>query len=340
MPTLKIKTDPVFLPAEGTLTVAKTDGDTIYYGSAGTYSSQRPVSSSDNTGTLSTSTTSTVGLWLISAGQTVVSWDNDATDAVVQTAEIEDLAVTTAKLGADAVTGAKIADLAVDTEHLAADSVTAAKIEAGAVDSSEIATDAVGTAEIAAGAVTSSELADNLTHYVSLSAPDLADDNYFLISVDMQATAYTLDQTTLPADNPPRNVTITHTSGDTADTLGDAVVVGTNVDDDAINETITISADGVATGTKAFKTITSVTTAGWVIDGVEATADNIEVGFGNKLGLDRALAASTDVALTTLGTAIVTPTVAVDSDEVEKNTVDISSGTYDGTKVAKALITP
>lgn len=179
-----------------------------------------------------------------------------------------------------------------------------------------------------------------LVSFADLGAPDLAVDDHFLNSVAMQATAYTLDETEQLADNPPRNVTITHTSGDTADTLGDAVVTGTNVNDKTITETITILEDDVAVGTKAFKTVTSVVTAGWELDAVEETADTIEVGFGNLLGLPQTLSATNDVVLTTLGTAIITPTVVVDDNEVEKNTVDISSGTYDGTKVAKALVNP
>jgi len=169
-----------------------------------------------------------------------------------------------------------------------------------------------------------------------LQAPDLADDDRFLALVAMQATAYTLDNEDLPADNPPRNVVLTHATVDTTDTLGDAVVTGTNVDDEVITETITLVADSAVAGVKAFKTVTSIITAAWVQGG--ATPDNIKAGFGNKLGLSRTLTAASQVFLTTLGTAIVTPTVTVDSDEVEKNTVDLSGGTYDGTKLAKALL--
>jgi len=93
-----------------------------------------------------------------------------------------------------------------------------------------------------------------------LGAPDLLTDDRFLNSVNMQATAYTLDETTLPADNPPRNVIVTHTQvGGVTDTLGDMVVDGTDVEDNVIQETLTIADGGVVTGTKALKKVTACT---------------------------------------------------------------------------------
>lgn len=176
-----------------------------------------------------------------------------------------------------------------------------------------------------------------VAHGADLGQPDLSDDDRFLLSVAMQATAYTLDNTTLPADNPPRNVIITVTATGTGDTLGSAVVTGTDVNDHIITETIALSA-GVNTGNRAFKTVTSVITADWVIDAVEGTADLIEVGFGDKLGLPRTLDGTSSVFLSVLGTALISATVAVDADEVSLNTVDLSSGTYNGSKVAKVLL--
>lgn len=170
-----------------------------------------------------------------------------------------------------------------------------------------------------------------------LGTPSLADDDRFLLSVVMQATAYTLDETTLPAGNPPRNVVITHTTDTTTDTLGDATVTGTDVNDEEITETITLVADSAVKGTKAFKTVTSVITPDWVQAG--GVSDLIEVGFDTLLGLSRALAATTDVVQTMLDGAVVKPdAVAVDASVVSKNTVDMATGTYDGTKVARALV--
>ncbi len=84
------------------------------------------------------------------------------------TTNIADGAITTAKIGADAVDGTKLADDAVDTEHIAdlavetaqlgADAVTGAKIEDDAVDNEHIADDAVREDQIQDGAVTSAKI--------------------------------------------------------------------------------------------------------------------------------------------------------------------------------------
>lgn len=186
-----------------------------------------------------------------------------------------------------------------------------------------------GAIDIAAGS--------NIMKGDDLGAPDLADDDRFLNSVVMQATAYTLDETTLPADNPPRNVTATHTTDTTTDTLGDAVVVGTDVNDEVITETLTLSADGVVTGAKAFKTVTSVTTASWVQGG--GVSDLIEVGFGNLLGLSEVRASTDEIFLGTLdGLMRDFDSKAIDAANVEGNTVSLTGGTYDSTKEAKVLI--
>lgn len=68
--------------------------------------------------------------------------------------------ITTAKLGADAVTGAKVADGAIDTEHLAAEAVTAAKVEDGAITEAKIGTGAVTATKIGSNAVTTAKIAD------------------------------------------------------------------------------------------------------------------------------------------------------------------------------------
>lgn len=201
------------------------------------------------------------------------------------------------------------------------------------IDTAEITDLAVTTAKINDEAVTPAKTSGVLI-LADLGTPALKDDNYFLISVDMQATAYTLDETALAATDVARNVIITHVATDTADTLGDAVITGTNINDEVITETITISSGGVATGAKAFKTITSVVTASWVIDGVEGNEDKIEVGFGDLIGLPKVFASAVDVWLDKLAGAVIYGTVAVNASDVESNTIDMSSGTFDGSKQA------
>lgn len=173
--------------------------------------------------------------------------------------------------------------------------------------------------------------ADEHLNYASrlvyLGAPALADVDYIVESANMKVGAYTV------AHSPdiPRVITVTHTAVDAADTLGTIDVVGTDIGGNAITETITPSSGTTVSGTQAFKTVTSVTGAGWVIN---AGNDTITVGFGTALGLPFKIDATSEVTLGILGTTVYAPTVTADIDELCKCTADLSSGTYNGTKKA------
>ena len=99
----------------------------------------------------------------------------------------------------------------------------------------------------------------------------------------------------------PRNVTVTHTAVSTVDTLGTIVVVGTDYAGDALTETITPSNGVLVAGTRAFRTISSITGVGWVI---QAGNDTLVVGRGSQIGLPRALPAATGTIVGTLATAV------------------------------------
>jgi hypothetical protein len=101
-----------------------------------------------------------------------------------------------------------------------------------------------------------------------------ADDNAYVTSVDMKNGAYTIAAQPSFA----KNVTVTHTATSTVDTLGIITVVGTDENDKAITEVITPLNGAVASGTKYFKTLTSITGSGWT---AVAGADKIIVGYGN-----------------------------------------------------------
>lgn len=127
--------------------------------------------------------------------------------------------------------------------------------------------------------------------------------------------------------NPPAPRCITATSGGTAGDIGaiQVVIEGTNYLDVAITETLPIFTANSATtvvGAKAFKTVTEIT-----IPAHDGTGATTAIGFGDKLGLPYCLDTTNTVLLAALagvreGTA---PTVVSDNDEIEKNTVDLSS---------------
>lgn len=167
--------------------------------------------------------------------------------------------------------------------------------------------------------------------HCDLGSPAVADDDWFVTSANMKVGAYTLAHA---APDVPRNVIVTHTAVDAADTLGTIVVVGTDANGAALSETITPQSGTVATGTKAFKTITSITGAGWVIGGGN---DTIKVGFGSRVGLPDKLGANTVIMSILDGTREATAaTVTVSSTDLSLNTVDFNTE-WASTKAAEVF---
>lgn len=74
---------------------------------------------------------------------------------------IPDLAITTAKIQANAVTTTKIAEAAVTTERIGANAVTTAKIAESAITTARLNDNAVSTAKIAESAITTARVDDN-----------------------------------------------------------------------------------------------------------------------------------------------------------------------------------
>lgn len=122
----------------------------------------------------------------------------------------------------------------------------------------------------------------------------------------------------------PRNVTAT--AGGTAGDIKaiQVVIAGTNMNDEAITETLsafTVDTAGTVTGAKIFKTITSITVPAH--DGTGATT---AVGFGNKFGIPAKLTFNTVLAAALNGVKEGTaPTVTVSSSVLESNGFTLNS---------------
>lgn len=122
----------------------------------------------------------------------------------------------------------------------------------------------------------------------------------------------------------PRNLVITPggTTGDVESCV--IVVAGTNINGQSISENFTFAADAstAQTGSKAFKTISSVTfPANCESGGFAATWS---IGYGEKIGLNHCMDSAGHILFSTLngakeGTA---PTMAVSASSVESNTAD------------------
>lgn len=173
---------------------------------------------------------------------------------------------------------------------------------------------------------------DHAARLYNLGTPVVADPDRIVTIASMKnTTSYTL----AAQPDVPRNITITHaTVAAGTDTLGTITISGTNVFGWAISEVLTPVADSLVAGVTAFKTITSIIGTGWAIAGGN---DTILVGVGTALGLPCNIAATTNVVIGIVGVALIAPTV-VQNALVEKCTVDISSGTYDGSKKAMVFI--
>jgi len=87
---------------------------------------------------------------------------------IAPTAGIEDLAVTTGKLAANAVTTAKVDAAGLAAAAIATDAITTAKIQALAVTEAKIATDAVTTTKLATDAVTTAKITNDAVTYAKI----------------------------------------------------------------------------------------------------------------------------------------------------------------------------
>jgi hypothetical protein len=108
-----------------------------------------------------------------------------------------------------------------------------------------------------------------------------ADADKIVTSTNMKVGAYTV----AAQPSAPSLITVTATANGTADTMGTITVVGTDVYDRVLTEVIIPVAGSTVSGTRYFKTVTSVTGAGWVIDAGSGN-DTITVGVPMSAGIE------------------------------------------------------
>ena len=132
----------------------------------------------------------------------------------------------------------------------------------------------------------------------------------------------------------PRNIRIKASESGTDSVVGDVVIHGTNINNDAISETLTLDDENDVVGDKAFKTVTSIELPAETNEG----EDKVVVGTDNKLGipyklnLNTVLKAYRDDTLETTA-----PNVATNKDNIEENTILLDSA-LNGTDVDVLLI--
>lgn len=144
----------------------------------------------------------------------------------------------------------------------------------------------------------------------------------YVTTASMKVGAYIIANPA-PVGGGARNLTVFHTINGGLDTLGTLDIVGTDLADAVLTETITPSNGATVQGLRAFKTVVSVTGVGWVDNG---GADTIIVGFGDLIGLPDKLAANT--VLVSIFNAVreaTAPTVTFSATVLSLNTVDLNS---------------
>lgn len=149
--------------------------------------------------------------------------------------------------------------------------------------------------------------------------PILADDDRLKLNQASSNSAVTTITTFLAQPDFPRNITITPGGTTASVPAANVTVTGTNIRDEVITEDILLTENGssLVSGTKAFKTVTSIVLP--IQDGTGAT---YKIGVGDVLGLDRCMTANNVLQTTQNGSIDSAATVTFDADEVEKNTIN------------------
>jgi hypothetical protein len=114
-----------------------------------------------------------------------------------------------------------------------------------------------------------------MANYTAIAATTAAVTNRIVASTNMSLTTYTIANGGVPVWQGGAFITVTHTTVAGTDTLGTMTLVGTDINGQAQSETIIPVADSLVTSAKVYKSVTSLTSVGWV---AVSTADTIIAG--------------------------------------------------------------
>ncbi len=172
-------------------------------------------------------------------------------------------------------------------------------------------------------------LGTNRVHVLNYGAIAASVDDHFVASTDMKVGTYTIKTHT--AIKPARPVLITVTRVDADDTMGTLAIVGTNINGEAITETIAPDANTTKVTLSAFSTITSITGADWEVSSA-SYKDQIKIGFGDPMGSPIALSATTDALIYFEDATPRAWNTVVRNDAVEKNILSFNANQPNGAR--------
>lgn len=143
-------------------------------------------------------------------------------------------------------------------------------------------------------------------------------------NITLPDTGTTVVTTAITNPDVPRTVTV---KGNASLIAGNVVIDGTNIADEAIQDTIALNGSTEVEGVKAFKTVTKIT----VPAKTNASGDAASVGWAKNFGLPHMVENAAYLLVKLFNGSADTGTLAVDADEVEKNLFALN-GTPNGSK--------
>jgi hypothetical protein len=242
--------------------------------------------------------------------------------------------VDTAALQNLAVTAAKIANATITTTQIAANTITSANILDGTIATADIANQAINSALLANNAVVTAAVADLNITAAKLEAGLRSQQDHFMdVPVAGAATVAALVQPDLalhtgsithPSHPRTLSFSLKNISGGTltsntvnatligVDSKGAALTEVIQIPTQSINDTVTVTVPGL----KAFATLTS-----WQLDNQQTVPASWQVSFGtgDKLGLTNLVASVYKV--TKNGAHLATPAVSTANATVDFSTI-------------------
>ena len=253
----------------------------------------------------------------------------------VESGDIEDGAITTLKLAADAVTNAKIAVDAIQGDVIAAgaiveaklgvDAVTNAKLADNAVDTAQIAADAISTAKIANDAITTDLIAAN-----AITTTEITNDAISTAKIAANAiTATEINANAVTADKIIANAITTakinagaittakiNAGAITADTIATNAITAIKIIADAIT-TDKIAANAITAAKITANTITASQIAANTITATQIAADTITA---TQMAANSITASEINVANLS--------SISADLGSISGGSINIGSGTF------------
>ena len=276
-------------------------------------------------------------------------WNGSSFDQVVApTAGIENLAVTTGKLAANAVTTAKVDAAGLAAAALATDSVITAKIQDLAVTTGKLAALSVTTAKIAADAVTADELASNAVVTASIVDANVTEAKLATGAVTEAKIGTAAVTVTKVADG-----SLTYAKLNLADgsvpgaKLTGASVTTTQIAANAINtsqivdDAVTaakIADDAITADQLATNSVTADAIAANAVGASELADDAVDTAAIVNVAVTEAKLATGAVTEAKLGTAAVTVTKIADT-SITYAKLNLADGSVPGGKLTDATVT-